>query len=297
MDLGAVFPTTDIGTDPAAIRDWAQTAEGLGLRRITAYDHVLGALHADREPPLWGPYTEDDAFHEPFVLFGYLAGQTQRIELATGVLILPQRQTALVAKQAIEIDVLAGGGRVVLGVGTGWNWVEYESLGTTFKDRARRMDEQVELMRRLFTERIVDFTGRYHRVDRAGLLPLPAQPIPIWFGGSAEPSLARAARIGDGYVFGVAGERCRTAAARLKELVSEAGRDPATFPMDTFVDWSAGPESWAAEAQAWDALGGTILSIRTTNAAKGFRGITGSGFTTPAEHIAALETFVRAVRG
>lgn len=151
MDLGVVFPTTQIGNDPAVIRDFAQTAEGLGYRRLTTYDHVLGAVHADRDPPLPGPYTQDDPFHEPLVLFGFLAACTTVIELDAAVLVLPQRQTALVAKQAAEVDVLSAG-RLVLAVGTGWNFVEYESLGMPFAARGRRLDEQVDLLRRLWRE-------------------------------------------------------------------------------------------------------------------------------------------------
>ena len=159
MRLGAVFPTTEIGNDPIAVRDYAQAAEALGCVRLTAYDHVLGADHADREPPLRGPYTQHDPFHEPFVLFGFLAAHTTRIELATGVLVLPQRQTALVAKQAAEVDLLSGG-RLVLGVGTGWNHVEYTALGTTFRDRARRFDDQVDVLRALWEQELVDARER-----------------------------------------------------------------------------------------------------------------------------------------
>ena len=172
MDLGAVFPTTQIGNDPAVIRDFAQTAEGLGYRRLITYDHVLGAVHADRDPPLPGPYTQDDPFHEPLVLFGFLAACTTVIELEAAVLVLPQRQTALVAKQAAEVDVLSAG-RLVLAVGTGWNFVEYESLGMPFAARGRRLDEQVDLLRRLWREPVLDYRGEFHRIDRAGILPRP----------------------------------------------------------------------------------------------------------------------------
>ena len=168
MKLGAVFPTTEIGTDPIVIRDFAQTAEDLGYSHILIYDHVLGAPHDDREPRLMGPYTENDAFHEPFVLLAYLAAATTRIELATGVIILPQRQTALVAKQAIELDLLSSG-RFRLGVGLGWNFVEYEALGVPYAGRGARMEEQLEVIRRLWREPIVDFDGAHHRIDRAGL--------------------------------------------------------------------------------------------------------------------------------
>jgi probable F420-dependent oxidoreductase len=177
MRIGAVFPTCEIGNDPGAIRDFAQTAEGLGYSHLIVYDHVLGAVHDGREPKLGGPYTERDPFHEPFVLYGYLAGLTQKLELATGVIILPQRQTALVAKQAAEVALLSRG-RLRLGVGTGWNWVEYEALNESFGSRGKRLDEQVELLRQLWSGTPIDFEGRYHRVDRAGILPAPPGPIP-----------------------------------------------------------------------------------------------------------------------
>src|SRR3984893_882039 len=242
MDLSVVFPTTRIGNDPAVIRDFAQTAEGLGYRRLLAYDHVLGALHADRDPPLAGPYTENDPFHEPLVLLGFLAACTTTIELAVAVLVLPQRQTALLAKQAAEVDLLSGG-RLVLAVGTGWNYVEYESLGMPFAGRGRRLDEQVDVLRRLWREPVLDYRGEFHRIDRAGILPRPGRgTIPVWFGGGAEASLARAARTGDGLVSGAAGPRPPRRAARLRELLAERGRDAGTFPMDAMIDYSLGPQ-------------------------------------------------------
>ena len=192
MKIGAIFPTTEIGTDPVVIRDWAQTAEQLGYDHVVIYDHVLGAEHEGRDPLLTGPYTEADPFHEPFVLLAYLAGFTTKLELVTGILVLPQRQTVLVAKQAAELDLLSGG-RLRLGVGTGWNFVEYESLGMTFEDRGQRFDEQIDLLRKLWSQPVLDFDGRYHRIDRAGLLPLPGRKIPIWFGAFTEVALRRAA--------------------------------------------------------------------------------------------------------
>jgi probable F420-dependent oxidoreductase len=297
MDLGVVFPTTQIGNDPAVIRDFAQTAEGLGYRRLTTYDHVLGAVHADRDPPLPGPYTQDDAFHEPLVLFGFLAACTAAIELEAAVLVLPQRQTALVAKQAAEVDVLSGG-RLVLAVGTGWNHVEYESLGVPFTARGRRLDEQVDVLRRLWREPVLDFRGEFHRIDRAGILPLPSRgSIPLWFGGGAEVSLARAARAGDGFVFGSAGPRTHRRAARLHELLAEQGRDPGAFPMEAMIEYTAGPQAWADEVPAWQARGGTILSIQTMSSGTGYDRVQHRQLDSPAAHIAALGEFARVVRG
>src|SRR5882672_3039514 len=194
MKYGVVFPQTEFGNDVQAIKDYAQAAEGLGYDYLLVYDHVLGA-HPGREPKLTGPYTHEHPFHEPMVLFGFLAGVTKRLQLTTGILILPQRQTVLVAKQAAEVDRLSGG-RLRLGVGLGWNYVEYEALGEDFHTRGRRIAEQVEVMRRLWTEPLVTFEGKWHRIDRAGIRPLPVQqPIPVWMGGSAEPVIQRTARI------------------------------------------------------------------------------------------------------
>src|SRR6188474_2591636 len=185
MRIGVVFPQTEIGQDPSVIRDYAQAVEALGYTHILAFDSVVGA-NPDRPGGWDSPYDYRHPFHEPFVLFGFCAAVTRRIELVTGVLVLPQRQTALVAKQAAAVDVLSQG-RLRLGVGVGWNDVEYEALGEDFHDRGRRIEEQVSLMRALWTEPVVDFAGRWHRVPEAGINPLPVQrPIPVWFGGQAE---------------------------------------------------------------------------------------------------------------
>jgi probable F420-dependent oxidoreductase len=262
MKWGAVLPTNEIGHDSGALRDWAQGVEAMGFDRIIAYDHVLGATHADREPPLTGPYTEMDPFHEPFVTFGYMAAVTQRIELMTGVLILPQRQAALVAKQAVQLDIVSNG-RFVLGVGTGWNHVEYESLGMSFAERGKVLDEQVEVIRRLFNDPLVDMTGDHHRIDRAGLLPMPTSPIPIWFGGWSPPALRRGARLGDGFLFGGVGRATRDLVPRLRDLLVAEGRDPATFPIDTIIQPGPSMEKIVEGANAWHDLGATHLSIST----------------------------------
>ena len=197
MRIGAVLPTTEIGSDPAALRDFAQAVEALGFSQLLLYDHVLGA-DPDRPGGWQGPYTIAHPFHEVFVTIAYLAAATTTLEFATCVLVLPQRQTALVAKQAAQLAVLSGD-RFRLGIGSGWNYVEYEALDQNFHNRGRRQEEQVALMRRLWTEPVVDFQGEFHTVSRAGIDPRPRRPIPVWFGGSAEPQLKRAARIGDGW--------------------------------------------------------------------------------------------------
>ena len=289
MQIGAIFPTTEIGSDPAVIRDWAQTAEGLGYSHVLAYDHVLGAVHEDREPPLGGPYTERDPYHEPFTLFGFLAGVTERLGLATGVLILPQRQTALVAKQAAELDLLSRG-RLRLGVGTGWNYVEYESLGVPYAGRGQRLDEQVELLRRLWREPVVDFTGDHHRVDRAGVNPLPRPDLPIWFGGFTSVAMRRAARVGDGFVFGTTARRMVPMLETLRGFVDAEGRDGSSFPGEATICFSDSPDDWQADLEAWRKAGGTHLGLRAMDTAAELVGSKRVGFEGPADYIRALET-------
>ena len=191
MKFGVVYLQTELGGDPRGLHDIAVTVDRLGFDSILFYDHVVGADHADRDPALWGPYTERDPFHDPFVAFGYLAGITQRIELAIGVLILPQRQTVLVAQQAADADLLSAG-RVRIGVGTGWNWVEYDALGQEFATRGARLDEQIPFLRRLWSEPLVTFDGRFDRIERGCINPRPARPIPIWIGGFGEAAFRRA---------------------------------------------------------------------------------------------------------
>ena len=283
MKLGVVFPQIEFGSDAIAIKDYAQTAEGLGYEYLLAYDHVLGA-NPNRPGGWTGPYTYKNPFHEPFVLFGYLAGLTQTLQLVTGILILPQRQTALVAKQAAEVDVLSGG-RLRLGIWIGWNQVEYQSLNENFRNRGKRMEEQVNLLRQLWTQELVDFEGAYHRVEDAGLNPLPVQrPIPLWFGGWAEPALQRMARLGDGWLPSgrVPDDETTAAWERLQGYVAEAGRDPADFGLDPWITIANHPQSeWGKLADSWRALGATYLGVNTM----------GAGFTSPQEHIAAVKQF------
>ena len=284
MRVGVVFPQTEIGNDPQIIRDFAQTAENAGASHLLAYDHVLGA-HPDREPKLWGPYTHETAFHEPFTLFGYLAGVTSNIELVTGVIILPQRQTALVAKQAAEIDILSGG-RLRLGVGTGWNYVEYDSLNEDFNNRGAREEEQIEVLRELWKKPIVDYTGEWHRIDRAGLLPLPNREIPIWLGGFTEPAFRRAARLADGFIFGTASAPALQALDSIKVHLEANNRAHEDFGVEAMLDYGDGPEVWKKEIQEWEAAGATHLSVRTMNI----------GLAEPIEHLRAIENFFKSIR-
>jgi probable F420-dependent oxidoreductase len=294
MKLGAVLPTTEIGDDPVAIRDWAQAAEGLGYAHIVAYDHVLGAVHEQREPKLWGPYTEHDGFHEPFVLFGFLAAVTTTVELETAVIILPQRQTALVAKQTAEIDVLSGG-RLRLGVGTGWNHVEYESLGADWLQRGKVFDQQIGLLRELWTNDVVDHTDAFHRVDRAGIKPRTGRAIPIWFGGFSPVAMRRAARIGDGFTFGGAGRKILEQVELLRQELSANGRDPSSFPVEFTIAYGVGEAKWEALASEARAAGVTHLAVNTMSTTSAWAGTPAPNLATTAEHITALETFARRV--
>jgi probable F420-dependent oxidoreductase len=293
MRLGAVFPQTEIGTDPIVIRDFAQAVESLGYDHLLIYDHVLSAETANR--PGWLGYDLDDMFHEPFVLFGYLAGCTKRLELATGILILPQRQTALVAKQAAEVDVLSGG-RLRLGVGSGWNSVEYEALGTDFHNRGARLGEQVTVMRALWTHESVTFHGRWHDIVEAGLNPLPVQrPIPIWMGGAADAVLRRVARLADGWMAGgglpnpftrAPSRSPKDQVERLRQHVGAAGRDPEAVGIEGRISVDrGGPDDWRRLADEWRGLGATHLSVATMRA----------GFTTADAHIDAARKFREAV--
>lgn len=294
MKFGAVLPTCEIGDDPIAIRDWAQAAESLGYSHIVAYDHVLGAEHEGRDPKLWGPYTENDPFHEPFVVFGFLAGVTTTIEFETAVIILPQRQTALVAKQAAEVDVLSGG-RLRLGVGTGWNHVEYESLGVDWAARGKIFDDQIELLRALWNNDVVDHTTDFHRIDRAGIKPRPGRSIPIWFGGFSKVAMRRAARVGDGFTFASAGGKTIEQAEMMREAVAAQGRDAAEFPIELTVPYGLGEDKW--ESLVTEATDAKIshVCVNTMSTTSQWAGTPAPNLTSPAEHVAALESFISRV--
>jgi probable F420-dependent oxidoreductase len=281
MQIGVVFPQTEIGADVGAVRAYAEAVTALGYRHILVYDHVLGADPAVH--PNWsGPYDVHTTFHEPFVLFGYLAAVTP-LELVTGIIILPQRQTALVAKQAAEVDLLTAG-RFRLGVGLGWNPVEYEALGKDFGDRGRRIEEQVEVMRALWTQPTVTHHGRAERITGAGLAPLPMQrPIPVWIGAASEPALRRAGRLGDGWFPMVPpGRHLDGAKALVDEGARQAGRDPSTLGMEGRVAWSdkGGVEQVVDHVERWRQAGATHLGVNTM----------GAGLGAVDGHIAALTT-------
>ena len=262
MQIGVVYPQTELRGDPEAVRRIGRAVEDLGFDHLLTYDHVLGAVHADRARPLTGPYTERDPFHDPFVMFAYLAGITERIQFATGVLILPQRQTALVARQATNVDLLSGG-RLRLGVGVGWSHVEYEALGQNFRTRGAREEEQIDLLRRLFNETVVDFTGRFDRIDRASLVPKPARSIPIWLGGFGDVAFERAARIADGFIFGGGLDYCVDAWKQMRERVASHGRSVDGFGADYTALTREGVEHLPAKVDAWGKAGGTHVSVVT----------------------------------
>jgi probable F420-dependent oxidoreductase len=287
VEYGIVFPHHEIGTEPSSIREFAQAVEGLGFTHLLIYDHVVGA--DSKRPGGWsGPYDKDVAFHEPFVTFGYIAAVTRRIELVTAVLVLPQRQTALVAKQAAEVDLLSGG-RLRLGIGTGWNEVEYEALSASFRDRGRRQEEQVELLRALWREDSLTFRGKYHTVTQAGINPRPRREIPIWFGGSVDAVLRRAARLGQGWLPIMApNDAARDAIGKIKSYLVEEGRSFEGFGVQAQAQIRGGDvDRWRRHRDHWAALGATHLAVATQNAA----------LADVADHLRAAERYLRAVQG
>jgi probable F420-dependent oxidoreductase len=286
MRTGVVFPQTELGGDPGAVRAYGERVEELGFTHILAYDHVVGAdpeVHTGWD----GPYDIHTTFHEPLVMFGYLAAVTRSVELVTGVIILPQRQTVLVAKQAAEVDLLSGG-RLRFGVGLGWNAVEYEALGEDFTNRGKRSSEQITLLRRLWTDQTVTFDGEFHQVTGAGLAPLPVQrPIPVWIGAASPPGYRRVGRLADGWFpMMEPGRGLDSAKAVVEGAAVEAGRDPATIGMEGRVNWSGDDDALAAELSAWAKAGASHLSINTMRA----------GLKTVDEHLDVLARVAESLR-
>ena len=286
MRIGVIFPQFEFGNDPAAIRDYAQAAEGLGFTHIGADDHIIGP-NPDRPDGWNGWVTFRTPFIEPFVLFSFMAAATHQIEFETCVLLLPQRQTVLVAKQAAGLDQLSGG-RLRLGLGIGWSTVEYASLGENFHNRGKRVEEQVALLRRLWTEPHVDFQGSWHHIPDAGINPLPIQrPIPIWFGGQSEPVIRRAARIADGWMpLYPSPDQARPGLELLERCLAEAGRSRAEFGLEARLSYGKGnPEEWSHQLSAWESAGATHISLVSSNC----------GLATPEAHIAALRRFAQGI--
>jgi probable F420-dependent oxidoreductase len=287
IHLGVYFPTRDMPPDRALIRDWAQAAESFGYDYIEVSDHVLGADRAAL-PDFKGNYDLNDSFHETFVTLSFIAAVTEKVALSTGVLILPQRQAALVAKQAAQVDILCGG-RLRLGVGVGWNPLEYEALGQDWKTRGRREAEQIELMNRLWTEQAVSFEGEFHRVRHSGLNPLPIQrPIPIWLGGASDATLRRAAKYAQGWIpLSNPDEETRGRIATLHRYLREEGRDANAFGIECWIRIkNGGPDEWRTAVDQWRALGVTHVTFYTS----------GQGFGPIDKQIEAMRRFFAAVR-
>jgi len=283
MKLGVIYPQNELGGDPDAVRRIGLATETLGFDALVVYDHVVGATH-DREPKLTGPYTEQHPFHDPFVMFGYLAALTRRIELVTGILILPQRQTALVARQAADVDLLSNQ-RLRLGLGIGWNYVEYEVLGQDFHTRGKRLEEQVALLRQLWTESLVSFDGRFDRLDRVALNPRPKRSIPLWLGGFADVALQRAAAIGDGFIFADGAADAHTQLATLKNFLAAAGRPIEGFGLQAHLLRDKSPEAFVDGAKRWRDAGGTHCCFHTM----------GQGLMGADAHLAHIERVAEAL--
>ena len=285
MRIGVVFPQTELGGDPGAVRAYAQRAEELGFTHVLAYDHVAGAdpaVHTGWD----GPYDVHTTFHEPMVLYGFLAAVTS-MELVTGIIILPQRQTVLAAKQAAEVDLLTSG-KFRLGVGIGWNRVEYEALGQDFSTRGKRLEEQITLLRRLWTEQTVTFSGTFDQIIGAGLAPMPVQrPIPVWIGAQSPPAYRRVGRLADGWFPQMApGPQLDQARQIVTQAAAEAGRDPASLGMEGRLRWQQDQDKLAAAMRQWQDADATHLSVNTM----------GAGLKTIDDHLAALATTAEAAK-
>jgi len=281
MRLGVIYPQVELGGDPAALRRFAVAAEELGYDHLVMYDHVIGASHEDRDPPLWGPYTEHDPFHDPLVACAHLAAVTERLEFVTGILILPQRQTVLVARQAADVDLMSGG-RLTLGVGAGYNPLEYHALGGEFSTRGKRLTEQIPYLRRLWSEELISFEGRFDQIDRANIVPRPGRRIPIWCGGFAEAMFRRAVELADGFVFGYGlGDDAMSGWLRVQELLAEARRPVEEFGAHFLMHPPDGPYSDEETLQGIERLrdaGATHASLYTMQ----------RGFTDVEQHVEYL---------
>ena len=285
MKFGAIFPQYEVSSDVENIRTFMLEVEAMGYDYVLAYDHILGA-NPEREYELTGSYTYETQFHEIFSLFSYASGITTKLEFATGILILPQRQTALVAKQAAQVDLFSGG-RLRLGIGVGWNQVELEGMGEDFSTRGRRSAEQVEVMKLLWQNELVRYEGEFHKLDDVGINPLPIQhPIPVWFGGSADAVLKRMAKLGDGWMTSTMPiEGVKPRLEKLHEYLRAEERDPANFGIDPFISLNRLDDPMGTLEQ-WQELGATHASILTMH----------GGNTTVEEHLAQLEQFIKQVK-
>jgi probable F420-dependent oxidoreductase len=287
MKIGVQFPNESIGSDLATTRDFVQAAEGLGYSHLLAFEHILGAVHGDRSDELEVPYDEQTFFHEPLVLFGYFAALTSTIELATGVVVLPQRQTALVAKQATEVALLSNN-RLRLGVGVGWNHVEYRGLNENFSNRGKRQEEQIEVLRMLWNESVVSYKGKWHEIDRAGISPRPRTMIPIWLGGFSDAAYQRAARMADGFIYSVVrpdgpDPDPKGTVNRIRTYVDEAGRDQSAFGIELLLTDALTPREFATTVEAWEDAGPTHITLHLY------------GLSSHGEHLNALRDYMDAI--
>ena len=263
MQLGAFYPTTEVAGDPDAIRKFIRALETLGYGHMMTPDHVVKAVHEGRDPPLTGPYNETHSFHDPLVLLGFAAAVSDKLELVTGIVILPQRQTALVAQQAADVDLLSRE-RLRLGVGIGWNYVEYEALGQNFRTRGKRIEEQINLLRQLWTVPVISFEGKFDRIDRAGINPRPRRLIPLWLSGYTEAAFERGARLGDGFIFVAKGSEAVESWETVRHHLSAFGRDQAGFGRDLLALFSRNPRETADHLKIWRDGGGTHGTVVST---------------------------------
>ena len=281
MKIGVIFPQTEIGNNPEDIKLYGKTVESIGFSHILAYEHVVGANLKNR--PDWsGVYNINNPFHEPFVLFSFLSSITNRIKFLTGVIILPQRQAVLVAKQAASLDVLSNG-RLELGIGIGWNNLEYEALGMNFKNRGKRCEEQIEVLKKLWSSKSVDYKGKYHSIPDVGINHMPKRPIPIWIGGGAEVVLRRTARLADGWLAQIQPDQTgMEKIKRFREYISEYGRDQNKIGINgTLIIKNRNKSQLQDQIQKWTELGATQISINTM----------GLGLESVSEHLSILEKF------
>lgn len=262
MQLGVKYPTREVRTDPDAIKAFCAAAEELGFQHLLLPDHVVKCPHENREPPLSGPYTDRDSFDDPFVFFAFVAA-ISRLRMVTGVLVLPQRQTVLVAQQAADLDLLSRE-RLRLGVGIGWNWVEYDALGQEFRTRARRFEEQIGFLRQLWETPVMSFDGQFDKIDRAGINPRPNRRIPLWIGGHSQPAFERGARLGDGFIFAAEGAGGVEALTCVRHHLREFGRDGAAFGTELLAMFARTEQEAADHLRLFRDAGGTHGSVRTT---------------------------------
>ena len=275
MKIGAIYPQTELNGDPAGLGAIGPAVEQLGYDYLLMFDHVAGAVREDRKQPLLGPYSHLDPFHDPLVAFAYLAGITGKIELATGILVLPQRQTLLVARQAADVDLISGG-RLRLGVASGWNYVEFEALGEDFSARGKRFTEQIPYLRRLWSESPLSFEGDFHHADRIAINPRPNRQIPIFCGGGSTPAFRRAAKLADGFVFsGNLEERILPGWQELQQHLNDEGRNGQPFGAEYLTPDGSNVQQIVDLINRWQDAGGTHVAIRSM----------GNGFTQIDQHI------------